>query len=106
MLLLSACDGSDGGSGPAGPAGVVGADGALGAYALVSQTELAVGNADCLNGGLKIYSGTDLNSDGILHADEINDTSFVCSPSVTKNFNRVAFFPVCVLQTANNQTRP
>ncbi len=94
-VFMVACEGDDGTVGAVGPAGPAGADGAAGANALVVQTDLAPGNASCPNGGVQIDSGTDLDGDGTLDADEITDTSFVCNAATAKVFNRIASFPVC-----------
>ena len=77
---LSACGGDDGDTGPQGPAGVNGADGANGSNALVSQTALAEGDANCPGGGIRFDSGADANSNNQLDASEITSTEYVCQP--------------------------
>ncbi len=107
MVTLSACEGDDGadgaagGSGPAGAQGAAGTDGADGddgsdgASSLTRQTDLAVGSASCPAGGVRIESGLDTDSDGVLEDDEVTETSSVCSPVGDKRFNRVASFLIC-----------
>ncbi len=105
--LLGACggdDGSDGQDGATGPAGMDGAagangmDGANGLNSLISQTTLSAGHYQCFQGGVQIDSGIDDNANGTLDADEIDDSSYVCNATTlntSKNFNRIASFPVC-----------
>ena len=100
-FILAACDGDDGARGPLGPAGSDGADGADGAAALVVQTELAAGDANCPNGGVQIDSGTDTDGNGTLDASEITDTSHICNSPTAKVFNRVSSFLVCTQIDAN-----
>ena len=64
--------------------GTDGANGSNGLNSLVLQTELSIGDSDCRNGGVKIDSGIDANSNGDLEAGEINSSEFVCSPTVTE----------------------
>ncbi|MCW8998534.1 MAG: esterase-like activity of phytase family protein, partial [Kangiellaceae bacterium] len=70
--LLSGCieDGSDG------------INGANGLNSLIVQTALESGHVECFNGGIKIDSGLDGNSDGQLAASEISQTEFVCTPAI------------------------
>lgn len=76
-LSLAGCvdDGKD---------GTDGTDGNNGITSLVVQTELAVGDADCRNGGIKIDSGLDANGNSTLESAEIADTQFVCTPTVAQ----------------------
>lgn len=93
-----ACSGDDGSDGAQGIQGVQGLQGALGESgnnAILLQTNLPVGNSQCVNGGVQIDSGIDADGNSALSASEITDTSYVCSPSVEKNFNRVSSFLVC-----------
>ena len=46
---------------------------------LVSQTTLVIGDVDCVFGGVQISSGLDLNTNGVLDAGEVIDSSVVCS---------------------------
>jgi hypothetical protein len=86
-------------TGPAGPAGPVGATGAAGTNgtnglnALIKTTTEAAG-ANCANGGTKIETGLDANSNGVLDAGEVNtsQTQYVCNgnlsnstPSISNN---------------------
>ncbi|TQV89049.1 alkaline phosphatase [Aliikangiella coralliicola] len=61
-----------------------GTNGVNGLNSLVSQTVLAIGDADCRNGGLKIDSGLDDNNNNQLDATEIDDTNLVCNPPITQ----------------------
>ncbi len=67
-------DGSRGENGVQGPAGL---------NSLVAQTNLSVGNENCLNGGVQIDSGLDANSNNTLDAGEVSATEFVCNATVT-----------------------
>lgn len=89
---VAGCDSDDGDTGPAGADGTAGNDGLT---SLVVQTPLTAGSASCPNGGVKIDSGQDSDSNGVLANNEITDTSFVCTPVASKSFNRIATFPVC-----------
>ncbi len=88
-VLLSACDGDDGTD------GANGTDGQNGAPALVSHTPLEQGHFHCMQGGLQIDSGTDLNQNAVLDADEITYTDYACNQTAQQYFKRVATFPVC-----------
>lgn len=77
LVALAGCDGDDGTNGSNG------ADGVNGLNSLVMQTPLAVGNANCLNGGVQIDSGLDDNGNNTLESGEIDATEFVCSPTIT-----------------------
>ncbi|NDW16081.1 alkaline phosphatase [Alteromonas genovensis] len=78
---LSACS-LEGDDGQDGVDGAAGADGSNGVNSLTVQTELAVGDANCPNSGVRIDSGLDNDSDGTLAEAEITSTSFVCVPGV------------------------
>jgi alkaline phosphatase len=78
---LSACS-LEGDDGQDGVDGAAGADGSNGVSSLTVQTELAVGDANCPNSGVRIDSGLDNDSDGTLAEAEITSTSFVCVPGV------------------------
>lgn len=78
---LSACS-LEGDDGQDGVDGAAGADGSNGVNSLTVQTELAVGDANCPNSGVRIDSGLDSDSDGTLAEAEITSTSFVCVPGV------------------------
>jgi len=79
---LSGCflEGDDGKDGVDGQNGV---DGTNGLTSITVQTELAVGDANCPNSGLRIDSGVDSDSDGTLAEAEITATSYVCVPGVS-----------------------
>ncbi|GAB3375810.1 esterase-like activity of phytase family protein [Spongiibacter taiwanensis] len=110
-FFLAACDGDDGRNGrdgadgqagspgAAGSPGTPGAPGSNGANGLVEQTTLYAGNEQCFNGGVRLDSGPDLDGDGELAESEITATSYLCTPTQvndSKNFNRIAAFPVCL----------
>lgn len=75
LAALAGCDGDDGANG---------VDGNSGSNSLINQTLVNVGNAQCLNGGVQIDSGLDNNGSGVLDADEIDATVYVCSPTLTQ----------------------
>jgi pimeloyl-ACP methyl ester carboxylesterase len=75
-ISLVACEGDDGRDGAP---GADGAPGSAGATSLISQTELPAFDANCPSGGVRIDSGIDGNSNGVLDADEIDQTSFICN---------------------------
>ncbi|WP_448553808.1 alkaline phosphatase [Thalassotalea montiporae] len=77
LVALTGCGGDDGSD------GTNGTNGANGLNSLVLQTPLAVGNANCLNGGVQIDSGLDDNGNNALDADEVDATQFVCAPTIT-----------------------
>ncbi|REL36988.1 alkaline phosphatase [Thalassotalea euphylliae] len=77
LVALTGCDGDDGSD------GTNGTNGTNGLNSLVLQTPLAVGNANCLNGGVQIDSGLDDNGNNTLDAGEIDATEFVCAPTIT-----------------------
>jgi len=78
---LSACS-LEGDDGNDGAPGVDGVDGQNGLTSLTVQTELAVGDANCPNSGVRIDSGLDADADGTLVDSEITSTSYVCVPGV------------------------
>ncbi len=91
-LTLAACGGDDGRN------GTDGADGADALDSLINQTLLLSGDSSCFNGGTRFDSGLDTDEDGILDTDEITDTEYLCnaaSLNTSRNFNRIASFPVC-----------
>jgi hypothetical protein len=55
-----------------------GADGANGKQALATVTDEPAGD-NCATGGKKIETGIDGNGDGILQADEVDNTEYVCN---------------------------
>ena len=75
--------GPQGPAGPQGPQGIqgpAGIDGDAAVKTLINTTDEAPG-ANCANGGVKIEVGDDTNGDGVLDANEIDDslTRFVCN---------------------------
>lgn len=66
VLLVAACEG---------PSGPTGGDGS---NALVSTSAEPAGT-NCANGGTKVEVGIDADDDGVLDADEVRGTSFVCN---------------------------
>jgi len=72
--------GIQGGAGPTGPQGVAGTNGTNGLNALIKTTNEPAGS-NCANGGTKIETGLDANSNGVLDASEVNtsQTQFVCN---------------------------
>ncbi|VUD52334.1 hypothetical protein TDB9533_01609 [Thalassocella blandensis] len=95
MAILTACSGDDGSRGEAGQQGP---QGEQGLQSLVKQTVLAAGHWQCFKGGIQIDSGIDDNNDSLLDQNEVDETNYLCTPSSvdsSKNFKRVASFPVC-----------
>jgi hypothetical protein len=80
-IVLSACEGDDGRDGAP---GADGSDGVDGLTSLINQTDLATGDANCPTGGTQVDTGIDDNRDGVLDADEIDNTSFVCNGEVAQ----------------------
>lgn len=75
LLVISwmavGCGGADGATGPQGEQGVPGPG------VLMNSADEPAGD-NCVNGGIKVESGIDLNLDGVLSADEITATKYVC----------------------------
>lgn len=97
-LALSGCNGDDGATGPTGAAGPAGGSGSDGAVSLVRQTRLFAGNTQCFSGGTEVASGLDSDGNGELADSEVTQSSYLCSPTqlnTSRNFNRIASFPVC-----------
>jgi hypothetical protein len=69
IALLTNCEGDEG------PAGI---------NSLITTTNEPVG-ANCAAGGLKIEIGPDSNANGVLNADEIQATQFICNGASGKN---------------------
>ena len=72
--------GPQGPQGPQGIQGPAGADGDTAVKTLINTTDEAPGT-NCANGGVKIEVGDDTNADGVLDANEIDDslTRYVCN---------------------------
>lgn len=73
LVALTGCNGDDGKD------GTNGVDGADGFNSLVKQSFVPVGNANCLNSGIRIDSGVDSNRNETLDDGEITATEYVCS---------------------------
>jgi alkaline phosphatase len=84
IVGLSACSGDDGANGSN---GINGTNGTAGLNSLIVQSELALGNVNCPNGGLQIDSGLDTDSDGTLADTEVTTTNFTCNPGVNSVSN-------------------
>ena len=72
--------GVTGTTGLQGPAGAAGTNGTNGLNALIKTTTEPAGS-NCVNGGTKIESGLDANSNGVLDASEVNagQTKYICN---------------------------
>lgn len=79
------CNGISGPTGPAGPPGVAGeagpagATGESGTTSLVSVEPVPSGSAFCPSGGQGVSSGLDTNGNGMLDAEEVQATQYVCN---------------------------
>lgn len=71
-FALTACDGDDGAP------GATGTPGANGTSSLTVTGIVSPGSEACSEGGVSISTGLDTNDDGILDADEVLETNFVC----------------------------
>ena len=71
------CHGENGADGIAGNAGT---DGENGLNSLIRLYDELAGD-NCANGGIRIVSGVDLNSDEFLSTSEAQDTRYLCNPS-------------------------
>jgi len=102
-LGLSACGGDDGDDGQNGQDGQSGTNGL---NSLVNFVDLSAGDAMCFQGGLKIEGGLDADGDGSLSASEVSEVSYSCARTQlsSKNFNRIASFPVCLQLDATCDT--
>ncbi|MEC7177837.1 MAG: hypothetical protein VXW28_00920, partial [Candidatus Thermoplasmatota archaeon] len=70
------CHGKEGLSGPQGAPGPTGLSGT---DSLVNTTIIEYGNESCPHGGLLIATGLDLNANGTLDPEEIQNSEFVCN---------------------------
>jgi len=77
---LTGATGQTGAVGSTGPQGPTGLTGSNGLNALIKTTTESAG-VNCTNGGTKIETGLDANSNGVLDASEINtaQTKYVCN---------------------------
>ena len=72
-------DGVDGADGADGADGTDGVDGREGKVSLSTVTPLPQGDEDCPAGGARLDSGLDASADGVLDADEVQSTSYICN---------------------------
>ena len=77
---LSGDNGEDGSEGPSGADGIDGADGLDGEDGLSSLISTSTSSPDenCANGGIKIESGIDDDSNGILSSEEVDAVEYIC----------------------------
>jgi len=64
-------------NGLAGNDGADGTDGADGFNSLVAVSDVAVGDAVCLGGGVAVESGLDTNRNDVLDADEVQAIEYL-----------------------------
>ncbi|MEO7976542.1 MAG: hypothetical protein ABI657_05305, partial [Flavobacterium sp.] len=74
----SSTPGPQGSTGLTGAPGTNGINGTNGLKSLVKTTAETAGT-NCANGGTKVESGLDTNSDGTLQASEVTATNYVCN---------------------------
>ena len=72
-------NGANGNEGARGSIGIHGNDGSDGHNSLVSIVSLAIGDANCPNGGLKINYGLDTDNDSILDVEEMSVARYTCN---------------------------
>ncbi len=88
-FLCDGADGSNGDDGSDGNDGTNGNDGSDGAISLV-RIEDEPSGANCPFGGKVVHTGVDANGDGLLAAEEVTDTAYICndgkSPNVPAGF--------------------
>lgn len=68
--------------GDQGLARLPGGAGTAGRNSLSAVTSVAAGEADCATGGVRVDSGLDNNSDGMLDADEVTVSTALCNATV------------------------
>ncbi len=78
LLSIMACSPEDGTDGLNGINGTDGLDGSNGLNSLVSTASEQPGD-NCPNGGFRLNSGLDTNSNGILDSNEITSTEYLCN---------------------------
>jgi len=78
FMLTSGCSYLTERQGPEGKQGEQGGQGVQGLTSLVNLTDELPG-ANCAVGGKRVDTGIDSNADGILDADEVTDTAYVCN---------------------------
>ena len=81
--------GEPGPQGEQGPQGLSGNNGTNGLTSIVASSIEPVGS-NCANGGIKIQTGLDINEDGVLQQNEINQTEFICNGSNGANIQNTA----------------
>jgi hypothetical protein len=110
-LTKYVCNGAVGATGPQGIQGVTGATGSQGPIGLTGATGLSGTNGingsnslintttepigiNCANGGTKIEVGIDLNRNGLLDTDEINNslTKYICNNTPQSTLNSGSSF--------------
>jgi hypothetical protein len=96
--------GLTGPAGATGPAGVSGTNGTNGLSALIKTTTEPAGS-NCTNGGTKIETGLDANTNGILDLSEINSsqTQYVCN-GVSSGSSSLPFSNMQVFSTPGTYT--
>jgi hypothetical protein len=79
--ICNGTDGSDGQDGNSGNTGSSGNDGEDGASGTDGKNSLVKTSSEtsCENGGIKIETGLDLNSDGVLQNSEVTGSSEICN---------------------------
>lgn len=80
--------GDAGASGEQGPAGEAGVAGEPGQSSLLKLSDVDAG-ADCPAGGQRIDTGLDADGDGVLSADEVTDSSYLCGNGAAASETRV-----------------
>jgi hypothetical protein len=82
-LTKYVCNGATGATGSQGPQGVAGTNGTNGTNGLnaLIKTTTEPAGSNCANGGTKIETGLDANSNGVLDASEVNvsQTKYLCN---------------------------
>lgn len=94
VMALTSCGSEKGKEGTGGQD----VEGVRGLDSLLMQKALPVGSEQCMKGGVQIDSGADVNRDGELSETEVQNSRYLCNPSLSnnhKNFNRIATYPVC-----------
>jgi hypothetical protein len=110
-LTKYVCNGAIGASGSTGPQGTVGPAGAQGPQgvnglnALIKTTAEPAG-ANCANGGTKIETGLDANTNGVLDASEVNasQTQYVCNGAGSAGGSGLPFSNIQVYSTPGTFT--
>jgi hypothetical protein len=93
-----ACNGLVGATGASGAMGAAGPNGSNGKNSLVKLSSESVG-LNCQLGGKKVEVGHDMNSNGVLDAGEVSQTSYVCEEG---NLPRLRFTRATVAWDASD----